>query len=222
MKPVIGITAGFNGDGELYLRRRYCEAVREAGGVPVVLPPDSEPESALGFCGGIVFSGGGDIAPERFGVYEYDAEKLGTISSERDGFELELARLAYGRRTPVLAICRGIQVLNAALGGTLLLDIPGHMQSGARSEVSHRIIAESGTQLCRLAGGSFRVNSFHHQAVGRTAPALRISARAEDGTVEGLEAPDFFFIGVQWHPEHLRDSVSDALFQALVERAALL
>lgn len=221
MKPVIGITAGYNSDNELYLRRRYCESVRKAGGVPIVLPPDSEPEGVLKVCQGVIFSGGGDIAPEQPGVYELDTSKVGEPSPERDEFELELARLAYERKVPTLAICRGIQVLNAAFGGTLLPDIPGHIQKGGRSEPSHRVSITAGTRLYDIAGGSLMVNSFHHQAAGRISPFLRVSAVSEDGITEGLEAPDFFYLGVQWHPEHLTDPVSRALFEALISNAVL-
>lgn len=212
-KPMIGITSG-----EI-LSPKYTEAVERAGGLPYVLLPDEIPESIPDKCSGIIFSGGGDIAPELFGLYDYDHSLVRGLDLRRDEFELRLAALAFERRIPALGICRGIQVMNAALGGTLILDIPGHMQTAARDKKTHSVVAVCPSRLGDILGSRIEVNSFHHQAVGRISPRLKLSAASVDGVIEGLEAPDFFFIGVQWHPECLSDEESERLFSALINAA---
>lgn len=219
--PIIGISCGFNPNGDYFLRRQYCDAVARAGGVPVILPPvpsDVEiAENVLDSIDGLLLSGGGDIEPERFGVYDYDASLVGEPSPERDAYELALARRAYEYDLPTLGICRGIQTMAVALGGSLHLDISGHMQSQPRPEPSHEIAIAPGSLICALAGATRdRVNSFHHQAVDRVPDGFVVTARSPDGFIEAIEARGRrFYVGVQWHPEHMRCRLADGLFASL-------
>ena len=218
-KPKIGITSGDT------LSERYFEAVINAGGSPVILKSDGEPEKAVEDCAGIILSGGGDILPELFGVNDYDPTLIRKADIKRDEFELRLAKLAYESKTPTLGICRGVQVMNAALGGTLIFDLPGHSQESARDIPTHDVTAAGATLLAAILGikpgERLAVNSFHHQAAGRISERLRLSAASADGVIEGIEAkaPGSFYVGVQWHPECLRDRASERLFSALVRAA---
>ena len=186
-----------------------------------MLPPVGSPISALGICDGILLSGGGDIAPRLCGISEYDPARLIDPYPERDEYELELARLAYEHDIPTLGVCRGIQVMNAALGGSLHFDIPSHTQKRSREQPSHSVSVQSGTMLRRLVGtDGLEVNSFHHQAANMPAKTLAVAAIAEDGIIEALEASDKrFWLGVQWHPEHMEDYASRVLFAALCAAA---
>ena len=206
-RPKIAITSGKN------LSPRYTGAILRAGGEPVVVSCDTE--SIEGF-DGLLLSGGGDIAPERFGLYDQDKALIRGLDPARDELELRLAKLAFEEKLPTLGICRGIQVMNVALGGTLLIDIPGHSQETDRYETSHEVFTAVGSKLWGIVGPRTAVNSFHHQAVEKIAPELKISAVANDGIIEGIEAEEGFFIGVQWHPECLRDEASERLFVAFV------
>ncbi|HIX93470.1 MAG TPA: gamma-glutamyl-gamma-aminobutyrate hydrolase family protein [Firmicutes bacterium] len=230
--PIIGISCGFNADGDYFLRRQYCDAVARAGGVPVILPPvRSEVEVAenvIGSIDGLLLSGGGDIEPERFGVYDYDASLVGEPSPERDAYELALARRAYEYDLPTLGICRGIQTIAVALGGSLHLDIPNHKQSLPRPEPSHEIAIAPDSRLARLMDttenetGQFdRVNSFHHQAVDRVPDGFVVTARSPDNIIEAIESPNRrFYVGVQWHPEHMTSPLALRLIDALAKAAA--
>lgn len=214
-KPVIGITCG--GSGDYSLRRQYCDAVARCGGVPVILPPADECEPQLSHIDGLILSGGGDIAPERFGVYDYDASLVGEPDIERDAYELALARRAYEYDLPTLGICRGIQTIAVALGGSLHLDIPNHKQSQPRPEPSHEIAIVPDSLICALAGATRdRVNSFHHQAVEYAPDGFDVAAYSQDGFIEAIEARGRrFYVGVQWHPEHMRCRLADGLFASL-------
>ena len=220
-RPIIGISCGFNPDGDYFLRRQYCDAVARAGGVPVILPPVlsevAVAENVLDSIDGLLLSGGGDIEPERFGVYDYDASLVGEPSPERDAYELALARRAYEYDLPTLGICRGIQTIAVALGGSLHLDISGHMQSLPRPEPSHEIMIAPASRIGRLAGTTRdRVNSFHHQAVEYVPDGFDITAGSQDGYIEAIEARGRrFYVGVQLHPEHMRCRLADGLFASL-------
>ena len=220
-RPIIGISCGFNSDGDYFLRRQYCDAVARAGGVPVILPPvrsDVEvAENVLDSIDGLLLSGGGDIAPERFGVYDYDASLVGEPSPQRGAYGLALARRAYEYDLPTLGICRGIQTMAVALGGSLHLDIPNHKQSLPRPEPSHEIAIAPDSLICALAGATRdRVNSFHHQAVDRVPDGFVVTARSPDSIIEAIESPNRrFYVGVQWHPEHMRCRLADGLFASL-------
>ena len=212
-KPIIGIPIGRNGDGDFFLRRQYEKMLCEAGAEVIFLPSGSFGGFCL--CDGLLLSGGGDLLPEAYGLTDYNSELLFEPDGERDAFELVLAREANEKHLPVLGICRGIQVMNVALGGDLVFDLGSkHRQTLPRDEPSHNITLCQSSFLSSLyQKPQLSVNSFHHQSVRKLGRGLQIAARS--GTViEAIESTDgSFFIGVQWHPEHLADSI---LFAALV------
>lgn len=212
----------------------YTTAVERAGGVPLVIPPqDGNITEILDVLDGLLLSGGGDIRPERFGDYDVHPTTYG-IHDGRDELELALAQEAIRRDMPVLCICRGIQVLNVALGGTLIQDVAdqfstqlSHRQGDLaipKEEPSHGVKVDAGTLLERVYGAStIQVNSFHHQGLKAIAPALRVSGHGDDGLVEAVEHPGCSWVlGVQWHPEMMYAAHAEHLqpFSALVEAAA--
>ena len=214
-RPIIGITGNFGAKG-CELAQGYYESVLQAGGIPMVLPPYDDAAAlcqTLDKVDGILLSGGGDINPLLLG--EEPVPGLHGICPQRDEMELLLVREAYNRQLPILGICRGIQVLVAALGGTLYQDLNTqyseaplvkHDQDLDRAYASHTVRLEDGSTLSRLFPEAKKkglsVNSFHHQAVRTPGPLLRISARATDGVIEAVESNEFkSIIGVQWHPE---------------------
>jgi len=214
-RPIIGITGNFGAKG-CELAQAYYESVRQAGGVPVVLPPyddDAALCQTLDKVDGILLSGGGDINPLLLG--EEPVPGLHGICPQRDEMELLLVREAYNRQIPLLGICRGIQVLVAALGGTLYQDLNTqyseaplvkHDQDLDRAYASHSVKLEAGSTLSslfpELSEKGLPVNSFHHQAVRTPGPLLRVAAKATDGVIEAVESNEFkSIIGVQWHPE---------------------
>jgi putative glutamine amidotransferase len=231
MRPLIGVTTselrpsglstlrrqGEPAHPEMALGMTYLHAIERAGAVPVVLPPCvSDLEALLARLDGICLSGGPDLDPGAYGARDRH-EELGPTEPSLDRFELALARAALERGMPVLGICRGAQTLNVACGGTLHQHLPGHRQAEPGTQTSHEVEILGGTRLAGLLGaGTMAVNSFHHQAVDTLGHGLRISARAADGTVEGIEGAGFA-VGVQWHAETLADS---RLFEALVNAAA--
>lgn len=232
MKPVIALSAR-NMDGlpgikagmtSAVLTHDYLLRVSEAGGIPVMLPPiGALPEEILDRMDGLVLTGGEDVDPARYGMEP--SPFLGKVDARRDALELALAKEAAQRGMPILAICRGLQVLNVALGGSLVQDLPSerpsalrHRQEEASTEGTHEVRVSAGTLLAELAGSErLLVNSFHHQAVESTAPGLVESAQAADGVIEALEGRAGFMVGVQWHPECLHSSFSPRLFGAFVE-----
>ncbi len=209
--PVIGVTANFS-DGSCCLADGYCTSVLKAGGVPLVIPPYEEKDallSTLNLLDGLLLTGGGDINP--LFLDEEPVNALHGINYRRDRQELLLMRLAADRQIPVLGICRGIQVMTAALGGKLYQDI--YTQSGIeplkhdqqldRSVPSHTVRIEPDTVLHSLfRTDQLAVNSFHHQAVKEAAPGFRACATAADGIIEAVESTEYkSMLGVQWHPE---------------------
>lgn len=215
---------------EMALGLPYLRAVEAAGGLPIVVPPmDLEAvEPLLAQVAGVCLSGGPDLDPVAYGAEPHPA--LGPINEALDRFEIELARQADARGLPLLAICRGMQALNVARGGTLhqhLPDRPGttiaHRQSEPGSEVTHAVRITAQSRLAGLmAGEEAEVNSFHHQAIDRLGRGLRAVAWSGDGVIEGVEAPaGGFLVGVQWHAETLTHRPEEAsLFAGLVEAAA--
>jgi len=230
MKPVIGITCRhFVGAGcdEYRLAARYIEAVEKAGGIPLVLPAvNNRALSPASICQGLLFSGGGDPEPGLYGEEEHP--RLGSVDRDRDYWEIHLVRRAVRQKIAVFGICRGLQVINVALGGTLYQDLPaqagiyGHSQDRPAEKVSHRVWLEEGTLLHKIMKRKrIWTNSLHHQAVKEVAPGLVVSARTADGVVEALELPgDSFFLSVQWHPERLAYPGARKLFTAFVKNAA--
>lgn len=227
MKPIIAVSANFEED-YAGVKHAYTDRILKAGGVPVIVPFGLGDEEARQLCEvthGLLLTGGPDIDPGYYG--EEPLPELGRITPERDRLEVMLIREYAARNKPIFAICRGEQVLNVALGGTLYQDIYSqcrtlqHSQKAPRSHLSHRVRAEEASIVGRIAGTrEFKVNSFHHQAVKDAAPGMRITARSEDGVVEAIESDTHrFVVGVQWHPEDTAgvDDVSRKLFEAFVE-----
>ena len=230
MRPAIGVTIGYDdrGTGLHLLRQDYIRSVEQAGGLPLVLAP-GRPEDApelLDRVQGLLLTGGSDVDPALYGASPH--RKLGKVVRERDDFELALTREALERNLPLLAICRGHQVLNVATGGTLIQDIPSEVTGGVehdssreRWERAHPVQILEGTRLRDiLKRGTVSVNSFHHQATARVGSGLVVSAvSARDQLVEAVEMPDRrFALGVQWHPEAFwnREDGFQALFAAMV------
>jgi len=236
-QPLIGITITQDTPANLAAIDRisvdYTQAIVKAGGAPVLLPTDfpvDELEDLRNRLDGILLSGGGDIDPIRYRGKQDN--HLMMVSDQRDELEISLAKLAAKTNWPIFGICRGLQVMNVALHGTLYTHLPSQLNSKldhntpydqGRDMIAHEVTIEAGTRLFEIIGKSkVRVNSFHHQATRLIAPGLKVTAHAiGDGLVEGLEFPDHrFFLGVQWHPECLRDySEHQALFKAFVEAA---
>jgi len=209
----------------------YSRMVREAGGLPVILTPTPADRIAglLDRIDGVVLTGGGDIEPSRYGGT--DLPSVYGVDTDRDAFELALAGEAADRRMPLLAICRGMQVLNVARGGTLIEDISTHLPDALAHQVEgeetyrgiHEVSVVAGSTTAKALGSeSVRVKSVHHQSVRKLAPDFRITATADDGIVEGYEATDgsWPMWAVQWHPEWLPDDpASRGLFEALIGAA---
>jgi putative glutamine amidotransferase len=234
--PLIGITTSVTiraAPERAYVNAAYIRAVQEAGGIPLLLAPHFTPEVQTALwqrLDGLVLTGGGDIEPARFG--EAPHASVDDVSAARDDLELGLTRRAVAEALPLFAICRGIQVLNVALGGTLVQDLPSewpnalsHGQTAPRHEATHAVkVMGEGTRLGRVLGAlELEVNSMHHQAIKRLGEGLRDVAWAPDGVVEGVEMPgdDRFVLGVQWHPEELvaHDQAARNLFAAIVDAA---
>ena len=213
---------------ELALGERYLDAVRAAGGMPVILAPVAPDAigSLLGHLDAVVLSGGPDLHPSAYGSLPHP--ELGPTEPELDRFELELARTAVGLGMPVLGICRGMQVLNVALGGSLhqhLPDLDGqveHRQQGASGEPTHRVTLSRASRLTKVIGRRYlEVNSFHHQGLHGLGKGLAVAGRCPDGHVEAVEVPGRrFTFGVQWHAECLVDRPEQlAIFRGLVRAA---
>jgi len=233
-RPAIGITIGYDDRRrDLHiLRQDYVRSIEKAGGLPLVLAPirPADAGELLDHLGGLLLSGGSDIDPALYG--EKPHPKLSPLVRERDEFELALCREALRRDLPILAICRGHQVLNVATGGTLLQDIPSEVTGGIdhdprceRWERAHDVRILQGSRLREILGReTVAVNSFHHQAVEKRGEGLVVSAcSAGDAIVEGIEMPDRrFVLGVQWHPEAFwnRPEGFSSLFEAFVTEAA--
>lgn len=227
----MSITVGTSPE-RAYVNSTYLNAIQQAGGVPIALPPQLSGRSwerlAAGL-DGLLLTGGGDIDPARFG--EAPHPTLFDVAPLRDTFETAAARWALERQVPLLCICRGIQVLNVSLGGSLYQDVgtePGttltHSQTEPRDQPTHKVKVKPGSRLAEVLGADeVEVNSMHHQAIKGLGRGLTAVAWAPDQIVEGVELPDHpgFVLGVQWHPEELIGHSEPArrLFAALVTRA---
>lgn len=236
--PLIGVSGSVDSkETQHFLLSCYANALLAAGAVPLLLPPTLEGEAledCLARLDGLFLAGGNDLAPETYGSEPIEA--LGEVNPVRDRFELSAVRWAFERQMPVFGICRGIQAMNVAMGGTLWQDLPSQYRTQAgeaplahsqkRRDIypSHAVRIEPGTLLFSLVGTeSLRVNSMHHQAVRDAGRGLRITARATDGVPEALECPEHpFFLAVQWHPERYFAQAKDAmaLFQAFANAAS--
>ena len=220
MPPLIGITP-------CRLLPDYVESVRRAGGEPCVLQINAD--ASLKELDGVLLTGGGDIAPS------YYHPKTNPPDNARDAFELQLARLALERGMPLLGVCRGLQVMNVAAGGTLIQDIPsevnhplGHQVDTPLYAIAHEVWVARDSTLGRAMqeelgdGEVLQVNSRHHQAAGQTATSYRVTATAPDGVIEAVEgANGQYLVAVQWHPEELveHDAGQRRLFESFIDAA---
>ena len=209
---------------ELRLGMPYLRAVELAGGIPVVLAPETAAaaEAVLDRLDGLCLAGGPDLDPLGYGDAERH-ERIGPTDRQVDDVEIALVRGADARGLPLLGICRGLQALNVARGGTLRQHVDAHRQTTPAPEAVHAVELAPGSLLAGLTGApALEVNSFHHQAADVVGAGLRVSARAADGTVEALEDPTRpFLLGVQWHAEGMVDRREQlALFTALAEAAS--
>jgi putative glutamine amidotransferase len=231
MRPLVGVTMGPDHrrpETHFSLRHDYVRAVEAAGGLPVALAPGATEDAAevMSRVDGLVLSGGGDLDPAHYG--EEAHETVTDVTPDRDAFELALVREALLRDQPILAICRGLQTLNIATGGTLIQDIASSVEGAddhdperERWELTHEVRLLPGSRLRQVLGEDrVRVNSFHHQAVKSLGRGLVASAwSVGDGVVEGVEAPESrFVLGVQWHPESFWNKTPgfQPLFEAFV------
>ncbi len=232
--PLIGITTHRPDDPDHLslnaLLAGIVQGVERAGGWPVLLPPALGPAALRGVLSrldGVLFSGGGDLDPARYGAPPHPLAE--GIDPARDAAELALVRWAVAEARPLFGICRGAQLLNVALGGTLYGDVsehPGALRHVYPSETPadrpHPVQVAEGSRLAGLLGlPVLAVNSLHHQAVRAPAPGLRVTARAPDGLIEAVELPEHpFAVAVQWHPESLPDAPEmQRLFAGLVAAA---
>jgi len=239
MRPIVGVTSqpkstkGSSGDLDSHvIGHTYTDAVLRAGGIPVVLSPVPSGDVAVLVkrLDGLVLTGGGDVEPGRYG--EEPHESIRRTDSARDEFEIALVLEARERRLPTLAICRGLQITNVALGGTLIQDIPSTIGSIDHTIIGHAVFdghqpvtVESNSLIAKAIGQTgLMVNSIHHQAVKDLAPGFRAVAWAGDGVIEGIEHEDeaWPLLAVQWHPEYLSensDEASHRLFEGFVDAA---
>lgn len=227
MAPIIGVTATLKHDSEPVGTRPlgsfvradldYVASVAQAGGVPVVLPPIVEvAEEVVRGIDGLLLSGGSDLDPGYYG--EEPTPELDAIVPERDAFEMAVLRHVFERGAPVFGICRGLQVLNVALGGTLYQDLPSQLTGGSiahrqqmpKWQWTHEVEVDSGSEVAKITQTTeLRVNSYHHQAIKDLAGDLTVVARASDGVIEAVESRDLsehWLVGVQWHAEAMRDA----------------
>jgi putative glutamine amidotransferase len=223
VKPVIGITPCSR-------VADYVESVKRAGGEPRMLNNSDDPATVLAQVDGVLLTGGLDVDPALYGEAPHQTTEA---APDRDAFEIPLSRGAIAGDVPLFAICRGVQVLNVAGGGTLVQDIPSALASGLNHSVdvpkdhlAHSVHVTPGTRLADALGPNTNldtcdVNSRHHQSVGRVAPAFVPSAVSSDGVIEAIERPDATFcVGVQWHPENFwRTGEFKGLFDALISAA---
>jgi putative glutamine amidotransferase len=226
--PVIGITTETSDGGEYVLPVEYAEAVRRAGGIPLLLPP-GEPNlpALMALLDGLILSGGGDIDPRHYGSGGHPAVYM--IDPPRDEMEIALARWAAAAGLPTLGVCRGAQLINVALGGTLVEHLPDEIDNTIahrlepRGAVPHMVTIAEGSRLAKVLGEQAVVGaSWHHQAIRTPAPGLTVVACAADGTIEGVELPHHpWLLAVQWHPEITAadDPPQQRLFDALVAAA---
>ncbi|MBE3556205.1 MAG: gamma-glutamyl-gamma-aminobutyrate hydrolase family protein [Firmicutes bacterium] len=210
----------------LWLKRAYQEPIVRAGGLPLLIGylPDALCQQAVTQSDAVLLTGGEDVDPLRYGAYPQRG--LGSVDPKRDATELAVVRAALAQGKPLLAICRGIQVLNVALGGTLYQDLPRerpgtllHSQTAPRWAASHPVSIAPESLLARLIGADpYPVNSFHHQSCRSLGEGLVVTATAPDGVVEAIELPGRPVLGVQWHPEDMAadDPRAQALFDGWV------
>lgn len=232
-RPIIGITCDYDiekGVSQLY--RGYYNAVLRAGGLPFLIANMGEDNISeiLDPLDGILFTGGQDVEPEYFG--ENPHQNLGSVNPYRDQLEIPLCRKALGEDMPILGICRGVQLMNVAMGGTIYQDLESQWERGELQKHnqlapdwygSHEVELVKGSKLADVLGVErIRTNSFHHQAIKEPAQCFKIGAFCGDGVIEGIESRHHSFaIGVQWHPERMweKDERMLSLFKGLINAA---
>ena len=233
MKPKIAIIVCGLSENRQFVTNSYVQAVRYSGGLPLIIPlvkSNVAIHEYISLCDGFLFCGGGDITPLLFGQEPVD--KLGETNIILDIFQLRFMRHVLLSGKPVLAICRGMQLLNVACNGTVCQDISikvkdsiNHMQrSFSRKDISHKVTVKSGTHLHRIIGNIVYTNSYHHQTIDRLGKGLISCAHTSDGIIEGIELTDHSFsIGVQWHPEAMYRStpVMRRLFSSFIHASRL-
>jgi putative glutamine amidotransferase len=217
------------------LGKNYVHSLIACGAAPILLPTSLDRDTWRALyseADGVLLTGGGDVEPDVFEEEKHPATD--DINPERDDIEIALARWALADDKPMFAICRGIQVVNVALGGSLIQDIPtqygqriehrGSVIGAARDHVLHEVCIEPGARITEVFGpGNVGVNSFHHQAIKALGDGLIVTSRAPDGIIESVEMPDRrYYLGVQWHPEEMTAGRADmlALFQAFVDASS--
>lgn len=232
MKPVIGIIPLFDEEKDsIWMVPGYMDGIRRAGAVPMILPlvcDQADLRQIKSMCSGYLFTGGHDVDPSLYG--EEKTGLCGPACMERDRLEQNVFRMAWEDHKAVLGICRGLQLINVLMGGTLFQDLPSEFQGTCciehhmkppYSRVCHQVELVQGGPLCKLLGrNSMGVNSYHHQGIKKMAPGLKATAVAEDGLVEGIYAPDREYIqAVQWHPEFMSPGDADAgkIFRSFIE-----
>jgi putative glutamine amidotransferase len=229
MPPLVAITTyGQDAQQQFPLPRQYVDCVRRAGAVAVLIPPgESRPDELLSAVDGLILAGGGDVDPARYGGKNH--ESIYGVDAERDAMDIELARRTIETGLPTLAICRGMQIVNVVLGGTLVEHLPEEVGEEVvhrlppREPTEHFVRVQRQSRLAEILGDAeFHSASWHHQAVRRIAGELQVVAHAPDGVVEAAEMPGHpWLFAVQWHPELTadRDPAQQRLFDALVHAA---
>lgn len=239
VRPLIGITASqiiINGNPYNRMYQRNAAAVASAGGLPVYIPTQMDEPTLRGIyerLDGVLLPGGPDVDPAEYDKPRHFTVTDNRIDAARDALELTLARWQYENDRPTFGICRGHQVLNVALGGTLVQDIPDELHTGLahdqedglpRFRLAHDIAIQPQSRLAQILGTTqIQVNSLHHQSIEHAAPGVSVSAVAPDGVVEAIEVPDRqFMMSVQWHPEDLYagSEAMNRLFTSFVNAAA--
>ena len=238
-RPIIGITMDvgamqasgtYTGLTVHYAQAAFAEAVEAAGGIPYLIPLNAQAylSEVIELIDGLILIGGSDVGPIHY--QQQPREKLGPIKPERDLTDIALFKAAVAAQIPVLGVCRGMQLLNAVLGGTLHQDLSEnpnisiqHDQKSAPNVVTHTIEVASESYWSRLVTDQSYVNSYHHQVIDQLAPSLKATVFSSDQVIEAVESEEEvpLILGVQWHPETLYQDVSDqlAIFQDLIQRA---
>jgi putative glutamine amidotransferase len=227
MKPVIGLTM-YDINKKLDINNAYLHSIGLAGGIPICIPNATEDtvEELLSRVDGLLLIGGEDIDPYLFG--EEPHPKIGPVVRKRDDSDLLLMNYAFKKQMPILGVCRGQQVMNVAFGGTIIQDIPSqvespllHKQPSKRGELAHSVEVLTPKFKEIFGDNTFRVNTFHHQSIGKLGEGLKLSAVAKDGVIEGIEHEAHpYCISVQWHPEELApngDVYAQRLFKSFVD-----
>ena len=237
-KPIIGISGSviiddggmFPGYRRSYVNEDYVDSVVQNGGIPYIIPFNENEEvvkEQLLNVQGLILSGGHDVDPHNYG--EELEQKIGDVWPERDVFDMRLLKFAEENNIPVLGICRGMQIINVAHGGSLYQDLSyrkektlKHSQNQTPTLVTHTVKADPNSQIANILGkDKFLTNSFHHQLVKDVAPDFTVAAKCVDGVVEAIENKDASVIGVQWHPEMLHRVVpfQNNLFKHIIDNA---